>query len=145
MRAAVLGSPIAHSLSPLLHRAAYRALGLEDWTYDAVEIRSGELGAFLDGLAAEEPGPAGHWAGLSLTMPLKQEVLPLLATRSPLVETTGAANTVLLRDGQRDGHNTDVHGIIAALRGAGVDRVDRAAVIGAGATAASAIVALHEL
>ena len=137
MRAAVLGSPIAHSLSPALHRAAYAALGL-DWGYDAVEVRSGGLEAFLDTLDAD-------WAGLSLTMPLKQEVLPLLHERTRLVEITGAANTVVLKDGQRHGHNTDVAGMVAALREAGVDKVERAALIGAGATAASAVVALHDL
>jgi shikimate dehydrogenase len=138
MRAAVLGSPIAHSLSPALHRAAYAALGLTDWRYDAVEVAAGELEAYVGGLGPE-------WAGLSLTMPLKQEVLPLLHERSRLVEMTGAANTVLLREGERHGHNTDVHGMVAALREAGVERVERAAVVGAGATAASAVVALHDL
>jgi shikimate dehydrogenase len=138
MRAAVLGSPIAHSLSPLLHRAAYDALGLSDWSYEACEVGPEALPGFLDGLDAS-------WAGLSLTMPLKQHVLPLLTSASPLVTLTGVANTVLLRDGERVGHNTDVHGIVASLREAGVGRVSRAAVLGAGATAASAVVALHEL
>lgn len=137
MRAAVLGSPIAHSLSPALHRAAYAALGL-DWTYDAIEVPSAGLASFFAGLS-------GDWAGLSLTMPLKQEVLPLLTSASRLVEITGAANTVVLRDGERVGHNTDVAGIVAALREAGVSSVSRAAVIGAGATAASAVAALHDL
>jgi shikimate dehydrogenase len=137
VRAAVLGSPIAHSLSPRLHRAAYAALGL-DWTYDAVEVRAGELAGFLDGLGPE-------WAGLSLTMPLKQEVLPLLTSASRTVAVTGAANTVVLRAGERVGDNTDVPGIVAALREAGVSQLSRAAVIGAGATAASALAALHEL
>ena len=68
MRAAVLGSPIAHSLSPALHRAAYELLGLDDWTYDAVECTEAELAAFVAGL-----GP--DWAGLSLTMPLSRSVL----------------------------------------------------------------------
>ncbi len=137
MRAAVLGSPIGHSLSPRLHRAAYAALGL-DWTYDAIEVTADELPSFLAGLDES-------WAGLSLTMPLKQAVLPLLDGADPLVRTTGSANTVVLRDGQRQGHNTDVLGIAAALREAGVQRVDRAAVIGTGATAASALAALHDL
>ncbi len=137
MRAAVLGAPIAHSLSPVLHRAAYAALGL-DWTYDAVEVTAEQLPTFLAGLDAD-------WAGLSLTMPLKQAVLPLLDTRSRLVEQTGSANTVVLRDGLREGHNTDAQGMVAALREAGVGRVDRAVVLGAGATAASALAALHEL
>ena len=91
VRAAVLGSPIAHSLSPALHRAAYAALGL-DWQYDAVEVASGGLAGFLAGLDPE-------WRGLSLTMPLKQEVLPLLSERTRLVEITGAANTVVIEDG----------------------------------------------
>ncbi len=78
-------------------------------------------------------------------MPLKQEVLPLLTSCSRLVSVTGAANTVVLRDGERVGHNTDVAGIVAALREAGVDQIARAAVIGAGATAASALAALHDL
>jgi shikimate dehydrogenase len=137
VRAAVLGSPIAHSLSPALHRAAYAALGL-DWQYDAVEVASGGLAQFVRGLDAE-------WAGLSLTMPLKQEVLPLLHERSRLVEITGAANTVLVRDGALHGHNTDVQGMVRALQEAGIERVERAALIGAGATAASAVVALHDL
>ncbi|MGB8652666.1 MAG: shikimate dehydrogenase, partial [Mycobacteriales bacterium] len=138
MRAAVLGSPIGHSLSPVLHRAAYAALGLQDWTYDAIEVLPEGLASFLDGLGPE-------WAGLSLTMPLKQAVLPLLTSASELVGITGAANTVVLRDGERVGHNTDVEGMVAALREAGVASCDRAAVIGAGATAASALAALHEL
>ena len=137
MRAAVLGSPVAHSLSPVLHRAAYAALGL-DWTYDAVEVTSDGLAAFVAGLDRS-------WAGLSLTMPLKQTVLPLLDAAAPLVTTTRSANTVVLKDGRREGHNTDVHGIVAALREAGVEHVDRAAVLGAGATAASALAALHDL
>jgi shikimate dehydrogenase len=137
MRAAVLGSPIGHSLSPALHRAAYAALGL-DWTYDAVEVTEGQLSSYLGSLGAD-------WVGLSLTMPLKQAVLPLLDEATPLVAKTGSANTVVLHDGRRVGHNTDVEGIVAAFREAGVGHVDRAAVIGAGATAASALAALHDL
>jgi shikimate dehydrogenase len=137
MRAAVLGSPVAHSLSPALHRAAYAALGL-DWQYDALEVTEEQLPAFLAGLGPE-------WAGLSLTMPLKKAVLPLLSGSTRLVELTGVANTVVLDNGAREGHNTDVAGLVAALREAGVERLDRAAVIGTGATAASALVALHDL
>ena len=138
MRAAVLGSPVAHSLSPALHRAAYDALGLRGWSYEAVEVVPAGLAAFLAGLGAD-------WAGLSLTMPLKQAVLPLLASRSSLVELTGVANTVVAGEGGWHGDNTDVAGIVAALREAGVCSCSRAAVLGAGATAASALVALHEL
>lgn len=137
MRAAVLGRPIAHSLSPPLHRAAYAALGL-DWTYDAVECGPDELPAFLDSLGPE-------WAGLSLTMPLKQAVLPLLDTVSDLARDVAAANTVVLRDGRRHGENTDVHGIVAALASAGITTVGKAVVLGGGATARSALAALAQL
>ena len=137
MRAAVLGSPIGHSLSPVLHRAAYDALGLA-WTYDAIEVRPGDLAAFLDSL---DDG----WVGLSLTMPLKQTVLPLLDTVSELVVGTGAANTVLLGGGALRGENTDVDGIVEALREAGVTAVSRSVVLGGGATAASALAALQRL
>lgn len=134
-RAAVLGSPIAHSLSPVLHRAAYASLGLRGWTYEAYDVAEADLPGFVAGLD-------GSWAGLSLTMPLKAAVLPLLDGRSPVVEAVGAANTVLLREGRRLGDNTDVPGMVAALADAGVSRVDRAVVLGGGATARSAVVAL---
>lgn len=86
-----------------------------------------------------------EWAGLSLTMPLKTGVLPLLDEASPLVVATGAANTVVLTDGRRVGHNTDVHGIVAALGLVGVTSVASAVVLGGGATATSAVAALLEL
>jgi shikimate dehydrogenase len=136
-RLAVLGSPIAHSKSPELHRAAYGVLGL-DWSYDAIEVAEGDLAAFLGGLDAS-------WRGLSLTMPLKREVLPLLATRSALVEQVGAANTVLLRDGQAHGFNTDVAGIVDAFRDAGVTELESVQLLGAGATAASVLAAVSQL
>jgi shikimate dehydrogenase len=137
VRAAVLGSPVGHSKSPSLHRAAYAALGL-GWTYDAVEVDAAGLPAFLDGLGPE-------WAGLSLTMPLKQAVLPLLDSCSDLARDVAAANTVVLRDGRREGHNTDVDGIVDALAEAGVTAVERAVVLGGGATARSALAALARL
>ena len=137
MRAAVLGRPIAHSLSPVLHRAAYAALGL-DWTYDAVEVGAEDLPAFLEQLGAD-------WAGLSLTMPLKQAVLPLLDSCSELAMAVAAANTVVFEAGRRRGHNTDVVGIVVALREAGVTTVESPVVLGGGATARSALAALAEL
>ena len=137
MRAAVLGSPVAHSLSPLLHRAAYAELGLA-WRYDAVEVDAGALPGFVAGLGPE-------WAGLSLTMPLKEAVLPLLDSASDLAVAVAAANTVVLRDGVRHGENTDVHGIVAALAEAGTTTVRRAVVLGGGATARSALAALARL
>ncbi len=137
-RAAVLGSPIAHSLSPALHRAAYRELGLAGWTYDAIECDEEGLPALLDSL-----GP--DWAGLSLTMPLKRAVLPLLDETEPLAAEVGAANTVILAGGQRRGFNTDVSGIVTALRQAGVTSTDgNVLVIGSGATACSALAALRD-
>jgi shikimate dehydrogenase len=137
-RCAVLGSPIAHSLSPVLHRAAYRELAL-DWRYEAIEVAADGLGGFLAGLDAS-------WRGLSLTMPLKRTVLPLLDDASPTVVRAGAANTVLLGDdGRRLGHNTDVPGMVRALAERGVRRVERALVVGGGATATSAALALTEL
>jgi shikimate dehydrogenase len=137
-RCAVLGSPIGHSLSPVLHRAAYRELGL-DWSYDAVDVTAGGLAGFVAGL-----GP--DWRGLSLTMPLKRAVLPLLDDASPTVRQAGAANTVLLgRGGRRSGHNTDVPGVQRALAERRVERAASAVVVGGGATATSAVLALSRM
>lgn len=135
-KAAVLGSPIEHSLSPVLHRAAYAALGLTGWSYDRFEVGESELAGFLERLD-------GSWAGLSLTMPLKRAVIPLLDEISDTAAAVEAVNTVVLgEDGRRSGDNTDVPGMIAALRERGVEKVEYAAVLGAGATASSALAAL---
>ena len=134
--AAVLGSPIAHSLSPVLHRAAYDALGLTGWTYRAIECDVDSLRAVLRALDAE------GLAGASLTMPLKQAVVPMLASAEELVGEVGAANTVVFGAGWA-GFNTDVPGMVDAL--AGTDVPDHATVLGAGATAASAVVALASI
>jgi shikimate dehydrogenase len=114
MKAAVLGAPIAHSLSPVLHRAAYQALGLTGWSYQAIECDE----AGLPGLIA---GCGPDWAGLSLTMPLKRAVLSLLDEAEPLVGEVGAANTVRFDAGLRHGHNTDVPGMSDALLSRGDD------------------------
>jgi len=152
-RAAVLGHPVAHSLSPVLHRAAYRALGLDGWSYEAVDVTEDRLAGFVDALDST-------WAGLSLTMPLKQTVLPLLDHVEPLAQVVGAVNTVLVQAGGGrpvlTGANTDVHGIVAALSeglaaagapaAAGEAAPARTAVVlGAGATAASTLAALAQL
>ncbi|HEV2635075.1 MAG TPA: shikimate dehydrogenase [Actinocrinis sp.] len=138
-RAAVLGSPIAHSLSPVLHRAAYRRLGLADWRYDAYEVTEAQLPGFVAGLGRE-------WAGLSLTMPLKRAILPLLAETGGTARSVDAVNTVLRRpDGTLRGENTDVPGLVAALAERGVTTARSAAVLGGGATAASALAALSVL
>ncbi|MFZ8909883.1 MAG: shikimate dehydrogenase [Candidatus Nanopelagicales bacterium] len=139
-RAAVLGSPIAHSRSPLLHRAAYAALGL-DWTYEAIDVTPEQLASVLAGCSWPE------WAGLSLTMPLKTDVLPLLDEVSSLAVRVQAANTVVFTESGAHGHNTDVAGMQRALGEAGGSghRTDSAVVIGSGATARSAIAALGGL
>ncbi len=121
----------------MLHRAAYATLGL-DWRYDAHEVDSVGLPGFLDGLD-------GSWRGLSLTMPLKRAVLPLLDELSETARRAGGANTVVLHDGRRSGHNTDVPGVSAALRERYDGPVDRALVVGGGATAASALLGLVDL
>jgi shikimate dehydrogenase len=139
-RAAVLGSPIEHSLSPVLHRAAYASLGLRGWQYDAVQVATeAELADFVVHCDAS-------WAGLSLTRPLKRWVQPLLSGQSELAAATGAVNTVVFdADGARTGHNTDVHGIVQALREQGLHECRHAVVLGGGATACSAVAALGRL
>lgn len=139
IRAAVLGSPIEHSLSPVLHRAAYRELGLDDRTYDRFEVDEAALPGFVAAMGPE-------WAGLSLTMPLKRAVIPLLDGISDTAASVEAVNTVVLtEDGRRLGDNTDIPGIVAALHERGIDEVPSAAVLGAGATASSALAALGRI
>ncbi|GAA2810712.1 shikimate dehydrogenase [Streptomyces showdoensis] len=138
-RAAVLGSPIAHSLSPVLHRAAYRELGLDDWSYDRFEVDEAALPGFVGELDSS-------WAGLSLTMPLKRAIIPLLDEVTDVAASVEAVNTVVLtEDGRRIGDNTDIPGIVAALRERAVEKVDSAAILGAGATASSALAALARI
>ncbi|MEU6376501.1 shikimate dehydrogenase [Streptomyces sp. NPDC046909] len=135
-RAAVLGSPIAHSLSPVLHRAAYEELGLTGWSYDRFEVDEVALPGFF-----AELGP--EWAGLSLTMPLKRAVIPLVDEISETAASVEAVNTVVFTgDGRKVGDNTDIPGMVAALREHGIEQVDSAAILGAGATASSALAAL---
>jgi shikimate dehydrogenase len=136
-RAAVLGSPIGHSLSPVLHLAAYDALGLAEWRYQAVDCDEHRLRPFLAALDEE-------WAGLSLTMPLKRLALELADEVSPLAAMVGAANTMLCRNGCWFADNTDVGGIVDALRESGVERPQTAVVLGAGGTAQAALAALRE-
>lgn len=134
-RAAVLGRPIAHSLSPVLHRAAYVELGM-DWAYDAIDTDVPGLPARLDELAPSH-------AGLSLTMPLKQAVLPLLDELTEDARRVGAVNTVLYDGPRRLGANTDVTGVQAALDELGVDATGApVALLGAGGAARAVLVAL---
>ncbi len=137
MRCAVLGSPIAHSLSPVLHRAAYAHLGL-DWTYDAVEMEPPGLQGFVDALDET-------WRGLSLTMPLKRAVVPLVDSLDEWAQLAGVANTMLLEAGRRLGFNTDIPGATAALVEQVRGPLRSAVVIGGGATATSLLLALAEM
>ncbi|MFJ7268299.1 shikimate dehydrogenase [Streptomyces sp. NPDC099050] len=139
IRAAVLGSPIEHSLSPVLHRAAYQELGLGDRSYDRFEIDEAALPGFMARLGPE-------WAGLSLTMPLKRAVIPLLDEISDTAASVETVNTVVFtEDGRRVGDNTDIPGLLAALGEQGVQKVESAAVLGAGATASSALAVLARI
>lgn len=137
-RAGVLGSPIQHSLSPLLHRAAYEGLGL-DWAYDAYEVDEAGLPGFVAGLDST-------WAGLSLTMPLKEAALRVAVEVDGRARAVRAVNTLLPVAGGWRGVNTDITGMVRALEGAGLAAgPSTATVLGAGATARSAIAALVDL
>ena len=143
MRAAVLGRPVTHSLSPLLHRAAYAALGLDDWTYDALDVGAEQLPELIAGLGPE-------WRGFSVTMPCKQAAVRAADVVDRLPELLGAANTLVRTDeGGWRAENTDVGGIGMALQlGLSLDpagRVPHAAILGAGGTAVAAAVALASL
>ena len=142
VHAAVLGKPIAHSLSPLLHRCAYAELGLTDWTYERFEVGQGELTSFL----AERDDT---WRGFSVTMPVKEDAFAVAATRSQLAERTGAVNTLVRTPRGWAGDNTDVYGVQRALLDAGLDPVTVSGgvpvILGSGATARSALAALADL
>ncbi|WP_042369532.1 shikimate dehydrogenase [Streptacidiphilus neutrinimicus] len=136
-RLALLGSATAGALSPALHRAAYRALGLP-WTYEAIDCPLSELGRRLDECRA------GAWSGFSLTMPLKQAAVPLLDEIGDTARQTGTVNCVTARDGRLIGDNTDVHGMTAALNEV-LPTAEEIVVLGGGATACSALAAAHRL
>lgn len=135
-RCAVLGSPIEHSLSPPLHRAAYAYLGL-NWTYDRVQVDVQGLTPFVCGLDAS-------WRGLSLTMPLKVAVLEL-GEVDQLATLAGAGNTLILEGGRRRVYNTDVAGLTGAVGKVARAPLQRVTILGAGATARAALVAATEL
>ncbi|HET9563577.1 MAG TPA: shikimate dehydrogenase [Mycobacterium sp.] len=135
-RCAVLGSPIGHSLSPALHRAAYTHLGL-NWTYDRFEVDEQQLTSFVRGLDAS-------WRGLSLTMPLKVAVLEL-GQVDQLARQAGAGNTLVLEGGESWVYNTDVGGLIWAVGQVAASPLPRVTILGAGATARSALIAATQL
>jgi len=137
MFCAVLGDPIAHSLSPVLHRAGYAAVGL-DWEYDAVRVPAGGLAAYVDSLD-------GEWRGLSVTMPLKREALEYAGAASEVARLAGVANT-LVNDGDNVyADNTDVPGAVAAIRERYDGPLHSAVILGGGATAISVGLALAQL
>lgn len=138
-RAAVLGSPISHTRSPDLHRAAYAELGL-DWTYDAIECNDRDFAAFFAGLDEQ-------WRGLSLTMPLKEVVLDVVEDVDDRARQVHSANTVWRTADSSSWRatNTDIPGICSALGDVGVDRLERVRILGAGATARSAVAAVAEM
>ena len=142
MWAAVIGSPIAHSLSPVIHRAAWQQLGIDGWEYRRAEVTEESLPTFIGQLDES-------FRGLSVTMPCKQAVMPLLDAIDPLASAVGAVNTVVPSAGMLAGFNTDVTGIASAIRRAcsrsGVPVPSSALVLGARATASSALAALGEL
>lgn len=135
-KAAVLGSPVAHSRSPQLHLAAYRALGLDDWTYQRIECAAHELPALVAGFGPE-------WVGVSVTMPGKFAALEFAGERTERAELVGSANTLVRTETGWRADNTDVDGVSGALgRRSGLRR---AVVLGSGGTAPAAVVALAGL
>lgn len=138
----MLGSPIKHSKSPVLHLAAYRALGLQDWTYERIECSAEQLPARVSGFGPE-------WVGVSVTMPGKFAALAFADERTARAELVGSANTLVRTDAGWRADNTDVDGVKGALSDASSDaredRLRRAAVLGSGGTAPAAVVGLAEL
>jgi len=136
MQAAVLGSPVSHSLSPVLHNAAYRALGLDN-TYSAIETAESELGSFLGSVDS-------NWLGVSLTMPLKEVAFDYADTCDELSILSGAINTLVFGT-EVSAFNTDVLGLVDALAEAGSQQISSGVIFGSGATARSTLVALQRL
>lgn len=133
IKAAVLGSPISHSLSPALHKRAYLELGLNA-SYEGIEVKSGELASFLANLHSP-------WTGFSLTMPLKEEVLDSLDSVSDVALRAHSANTMYRVDGKWRGDSTDVSGVKRSLQPVGLLTSDEIFILGAGATARAVAVA----
>lgn len=133
-KAAILGSPVAHSRSPQLHRAAYRALGLTDWTYERIECTAEQLPDLVAGFGPE-------WVGVSVTMPGKFAALQFADDRTARAALVGSANTLVRSPSGWHADNTDIDGVIGALGTA----AGHAIVVGSGGTAPAAVVGLTEL
>ena len=130
----MLGSPIAHSRSPQLHLAAYRALGLDGWTYDRIECTADELPGLVAGFGPE-------WVGVSVTMPGKFAALRFADERTARAELIGSANTLVRSEAGWRADNTDIDGVKGALGPV----AGRAAVLGSGGTAPAVVVGLADL
>lgn len=133
MKCAVLGSPIAHSRSPQLHLAGYALLGL-DWSYERIELGKGALAGFVEGLDES-------WAGLSLTMPLKEEALAVASHVDPLAHRVGGANTLVRHGDNWSAYNTDVLGFAHIF--SQHSQMENVSLLGGGATARAALAALQ--
>ncbi len=134
-KAAVLGSPIAHSRSPQLHLAAYRALGLDDWTYERIECTAEQLPGLVSGFGPE-------WVGVSVTMPGKFAALAVADERTARAELVGSANTLVHTETGWRADNTDIDGVTGALENVAATH---GVVVGSGGTAPAVIVGLAEL
>lgn len=134
MKAALVGSPVHHSLSPAIWRAAFASLGLDGWTYDAIDTDDAGLARHVR---------SGAFAGLSVTMPLKHTAARLVDRR--VGRTAGAVNTIVFTDDGSEGHNTDVDGVLAGLRAVAPGGVGSLAILGAGGTATAAVLAAQAL
>ncbi len=130
----MLGSPISHSRSPELHLAAYRALGLDDWTYVRIECTAEQLPTLVGDFGPE-------WVGVSVTMPAKFAALRFADDRTARAELVGSANTLVQSESGWRADNTDIDGVTGALGEAS----GRAAVLGSGGTAPAVVVGLAEL
>lgn len=144
LQGAVLGHPIGHSKSPAIHEAAYTLLGA-DFTYRAIDVEVPDLAELLAQVRRD-----GNWYGLSVTMPLKNAAVGLMDSLTPVAAALGAVNTIVCTTDDAGhthllGDNTDVAGMVNALRYAGIRPQPRAAILGGGGTAVSAIAALNQL
>jgi shikimate dehydrogenase len=140
-KAGVLGSPVAHSLSPVLHNAAYQALGLTGWTFDRIECDERALPGLV---TASDP----DWVGYAVTMPGKRAALAMADVVTDRAAAVGAANTLLRLDNGWQADCTDVSGVVGALRIAGGYQPKPDAtglILGAGGTASAALAGLAEL
>ncbi|OBG25337.1 shikimate dehydrogenase [Mycobacterium sp. 852002-51057_SCH5723018] len=136
-KAAVLGSPIAHSRSPQLHLAAYRALGLHDWTYERIECGADELPGVVGGFGPE-------WVGVSVTKPGKFAALRFADERTERAALVGSANTLVRTPAGWRADNTDIDGVSGAVASIG-GASGWALVCGSGGTAPAAVVGLARL